>query len=609
MQNKLETLYEQAQHCKKNTNYLKAIQYCNDALKLAPNHIDLLDLMGNCLVKANKMEAAQKCFFKIIQFQENNHKAHAYLSQIFWAQHNFHQAIYHGLQALPGYNNNSDFLYYLGEVFQRVKLYEQSIKYLEQSITCNANNPLAWNRLGMVHIHSGNLSCAEMVYREALKRYPDRRSLLINLGRCLDEQGLSHRAIEYYSKVAGKTELESQPRSTLLFALHYQSDLTPEYLLDAHKTWSNRTHKHRTGVIKTTSIHVGYVSTDFRMHPVGAFFYPILRHHDTQQFQIFCYSNVSDPDIITAKMKQLPVHWRNIVNLTDQKAVEYIQKDDIHILVDLGGHSDNNRLPIFAMKPAPVQASYLGYPGTTGLETIDYRITDHQADPLENKHYYTEKLVYMPHCFLCYHTIKQFPPGNNLPAYSNDCITFGSFNRLPKINNWIVKIWATIMKKVPNSRLICKSIAFRDKKVISRFLSDFESMGIHEGRIKLLDLTRSFYQHLACYHQVDIALDTYPYNGTTTTCEALLMGIPVITLEGRAHVSRVSSSILHNIGLTECIAKSPEKYIQTAIKLAQDLLFLSKLRKALPEMLMASPLFQWKNFVNALENHYREWLL
>ena len=592
----------------KKGQYFEAIQYCNDALQIYPNHIGFISLLGESLISCGKTEKAQNCFFRIIHLQADNCYAHAQLSKIFWAQECFDLAIHHGILALPEYQTNADYLYYLGFVFQRLKLYKEAIKYYEQSIRINPDNALAWNKLGMVQLLSGNLTRAEKVYREALTRHPQWPSLLMNLGRCLDEQGLNHQALEYYSKVAGLTQQESLARSNMLFSLHYQPYLTRDYLFRAHKTWSNRVNETRQSIQAQNPIRVGYVSTDFRIHPLSAFFYPIVKHHNPEKVEIYCYSNVLDPDAMTQKIQQLPIKWRDISKQTDQAAYNTIQQDNIHILVDLGGHTENNRLSIFAMKASPIQISYLGYPGTTGLSTIDYRITDYRADPPENKAYYTEKLLYMPNCFLCYHTMSNFPSVNRLPALDNKYITFGTFNRLPKINILLLEMWGNILQKVSNSHLVLKAIAFQDKIVKERIYSFFNIMGIHKDRIHLLDLALSIREHLQSYHKLDIALDTYPYNGTTTTCEALMMGVPVLTLEGKAHVSRVSSSILHNIGLKECVAQSSEDYIQKAVQMAQNVKMLALLRQNLRNMFKVSPLYQWQDFVDALEAQY-QWVV
>jgi tetratricopeptide (TPR) repeat protein len=612
--NNIEALLQVARKLQTNNQYQDSIFYLNEALKINSEHIEALNLLGESYLEIRKFEKARDCFFKIIQLQADNSKGHANLMMCFYNQNDFHQALFHGLRALPGAKHDAPFLYHLGLVSQHLNLYQESIQYYEQSIQLNPNNHAAWNNLGIVHIYEGNLTCAEKVFREGLKKFPDQCNLMLNLARCYDEQGESELSIEYYSKVAALTEQESQQRSNLLFALHYQGNLTPEYLFLAHKSWSSRrvsTDNFQATASKLKSeanlIRIGYLSPDFRIHPVMSFLYPILRYHNKKQFKIFCYSNAINTDQMTERIKKIAHQWRDLSNCNDNEAFELIKNDDIHILVDLAGHSDNNRLKLFAMKPSPIQVSYLGYPGTTGLDTIDYRITDKCSDPPVNKSFYSEKLIYMPNCFLCFSPIAKFPEVNSLPALKNNWITYGTYNRLPKINQVLLEMWVSILKQVTNSRLILKSYAFRDKAVKNRIWSFCEQNHIKMDRIILLELNVTYREHLQSYNNLDIALDTYPYNGTTTTCESLMMGIPVITLQGNAHVSRVSSSILKNIGLTECVAKSRNDYIQTAVKLSQDLNFLSKLRHGLRQMFMVSPLYQWKNFVKDLEKQY-QWM-
>ncbi len=299
-------------------------------------------------------------------------------------------------------------------------------------------------------------------------------------------------------------------------------------------------------------------------------------------------------------------HWQNIHGMTDALVFQCIQKDGIDILVDLAGHSGNNRLKLFARKPAPIQVSYLGYPNTTGLTAMDYRFTDNVADPPGlTDAYYTEKLIRLPEGFLCYRPSVGCPDIAPPPCLENGYITFGSFNNWAKINSKTIALWSDLLSRVPDSRLILKSSLASDRDAQQQLLSLFVQNGIEASRIEILSRLPVFGEHLKQYQRVDIALDTFPYNGTTTTCEALWMGVPVITLAGNTHASRVGASILSRLGLNEWIVSSVDDYLNISEALANDTDNLKCLRRTLREKFQNSSLMNEKRFLANLETAYR----
>ncbi|MEM8829299.1 MAG: hypothetical protein AAGE96_08080, partial [Cyanobacteria bacterium P01_G01_bin.19] len=321
---------------------------------------------------------------------------------------------------------------------------------------------------------------------------------------------------------------------------------------------------------------------------------------------VFCYANNRQADGVTRRLQQLADGWREIHHLSDRSVAELIVQDEIDILVDLSGHTFGNRLGIFAYKPAPIQISYLGYPNTTGLTTIDYRLTDAYADPPGiTEHLYSEKLVRMPH-FMCYQPPSNTPEIKALPAIANGYITFGSFNNLAKITPQTLDCWIEILQQVPNSRLFLKARSLQDSATCDRLYQTFQDAGISRDRLQLLSWTASSQEHLNSYNRVDIALDTFPYHGTTTTCEAMWMGVPVVSLAGNTHVSRVGVSLLSSVGLTEFIATSTEDYCHKAVALAKDIPKLAQIRQNLRSQIESSPLTGGKAFVRFLESIYRQ---
>jgi predicted O-linked N-acetylglucosamine transferase (SPINDLY family) len=353
-------------------------------------------------------------------------------------------------------------------------------------------------------------------------------------------------------------------------------------------------------------LRIGYLSPDFRRHSVSFFFEPLLAAHDRSRVQVTCYADLPNPDEVSRRLQGLADRWCNVTPLSHQQLADRIREDGIDILVDLAGHTAGNRLPVFAQKPAPIQVSWLGYPGTTGLDAIDARLTDDIADPPgEADRCHSERLVRLPDGFLCYSPPEDAPSVTPLPAISAGHITFGSFNNPAKITHEAIRAWAAILNNLPNARLLLKGKAFADATTCRRFRRLFAACGIDANRLTTMGMTQSSREHLDLYGQVDIALDTFPYNGTTTTCEALWMGVPVVTLKGKRHAARVGASILHRLELDHLTASSQDDYVAKALTLAGDTAALQALRAGLRERMQRSPLCAPRPFAAAVEDAYR----
>ncbi|OQW92626.1 MAG: hypothetical protein BWK79_14285 [Beggiatoa sp. IS2] len=305
----------------------------------------------------------------------------------------------------------------------------------------------------------------------------------------------------------------------------------------------------------------------------------MLAHHDSEQFEVFGYYNNTKEDLTTKRLQRSVTHWVKCADLSDEALADKIRQDGIDILVDLTGHNNKNRLLVFARKPAPVQVSYLGYSNTTGLTTIDYRLTDNWVEPSGvADEFSSEKLVRLSNSYFCYRPAEESPEVNPLPALKNGYITFGSFNNYGKLSPAILAIWAKVLQTVPNSKLLLKSKSLYDALTRQALRKYFTDLGIESGRLIVADYTLTTESHLRMYHQVDIGLDSYPYNGATTTCEALWMGVPVVTLAGEKHISRMGTSILSTVKLSELIAHTPAEYVDICTKLANDTSLLQKVR-------------------------------
>ncbi len=400
--------------------------------------------------------------------------------------------------------------------------------------------------------------------------------------------------------------------SMLLLVMHYDPAVTPLMLRDGHGE-VQRLHGNHAVFTEFANqrdperrLRVGYVSADFRTHSVGYFLSAIFREHDDATVETYCYSGCTDEDDQTSFFKSRAGNWRPTIGVSDDDLAAVVRKDGIDILVDLSGHTNGNRLAVFARRPAPIQVTWLGYPDTTGLAAMDYRITDALSDPPGAADVLSsERLSRLPDGFHCYTAPQTAPDVAPLPATERGFVTFGSFNNLVKVNTSVIDLWATILKCVPGSHLLLKHRWLGMADMQARMRSLFERRGVANDRIELLGKLASTADHLAAYGGVDIALDTFPYNGATTTCESLWMGVPVVTLIGDRHAARVGASMLTHVGLNDLVAQSPQAYVETAVRLAADRPALAKLRAGLRSRVAASPLCDGARFTRQLEAAYR----
>jgi predicted O-linked N-acetylglucosamine transferase (SPINDLY family) len=388
-------------------------------------------------------------------------------------------------------------------------------------------------------------------------------------------------------------------------------ELDAPMLFEEHKRWA-KTHApasltkqaHDNEPDADRRLRIGYISPDFRTHPVAHFVESLLDGHDPDAVEIYGYGNVACPDHTTERLRSKFAHYRSILGLADDEVVHLVERDKVDILVDLAGHTSGNRLSVLARKPAPVQVTYLGYPDTTGMEQIDYRLTDSLSTPPELQKFYTEELVFLPDGFLCYRPADFAPPVAPLPAKIKGHITFGSFNNSCKLSPNMMSLWARLLSTNAGSRLLLKSRAGDDAGVREDYFRHFEQLGIPRDRLNIRGQKPAI-EYLQLFGQVDIALDSFPYNGTTTTCDAMWMGVPVITLVGQHHASRVGLSILTQVGLEFFAASKPAEYVRKATALAQNLGALAKIRASMRQRMAASPVCQAKPFARTVEAAYR----
>lgn len=512
--------------------------------------------------------------------------------------------------ALSAQPHLSDAQFNLAVAQQRQGKVRDAAATVESAIATAPDDPNLWRYLGALRHSQGDLSGGEAAIREAIARQPTLSEAYDNLAGILLDQGRADDAEASFQQALSLNPEDARAHSNQLLCRNY-TETDPDRLYDAHKSWAEQHAgpvKAGAAVPRNARLRIGYVSGDFRQHSVGFFFEPLLRHHDRAAYEIFCYANLENPDDVTGRLKSQTDHWRWVAGLDDDRLTKQIRDDRIDILVDLSGHTAGNRLPVFARKPAPVQATWLGYPNTTGLASIDYRITDAVADPDGAERYATETLVRLEGGFLCYDPPVDAPDVAPSPALDNGFVTFGSFNNLRKITPNAIAVWSEILKGVPGAKLLLKARPLADPATVSRFRQMFAAHGIDDGRLILRGAVAAATDHLATYAEIDIALDPFPYNGTTTTCEALWMGVPVVTLRGDRHAGRVGASLLTQTGQDACIAHTKNDYIAIARDLAKVPVYLEQRRARLRDTLRNSPLCDGDRFCRSMEAAYRCWL-
>ena len=470
-----------------------------------------------------------------------------------------------------------------------------------------------WVRGAEQAARAGRLSAALEGYGKALAIDPAALNAHLGMGNAMVDLWMLDDALAAYERALALAPQSSAVQSAVLFHRHYAAAIDAQALFEAHCRGGAQIAAKAGAVVAPPPraasgrrLRIGYVSPNFSRHSVGYFIEPVIRNHDRSQFEIFCYYTHPKSDDATARFRAMADGWRDIPQTDGAELDAMVRADGIDVLVDLAGHSKGNRLAAFARKPAPVQITWLGYPDTSGLPSMDVRITDAVADPApQAEALNSERLARIDGGFVCYQPPADSPPvGVRVNSSSN--VVFCSFNNIAKLGAGMVRVWSRILEAVPGSRLVLKSAALNFAETGERVLEAFEQFGVAEGRVEVRGWIARREQHLQMYEGVDIALDTWPYNGTTTTCEALWMGVPVVTRAGSVHMSRVGASLLHAAGLDELVARDAQHYVDIAVALANDEAHRRELRAGLRARLAVSPLLDHAGFTRRLEQVYRD---
>ena len=589
----------------------KAIASYHQAIKLNPQYIQAYNNLSLTLKSVQKYDEAVSACKKALTFNPNFIESLTNMAAILMDMGQYDEAISTYKQVLEIVPDSTETHYNLGTVFRRIADNDNAKIFFNKAIRLTPDHCESLNHMGTLSQAEGKLEDAVNYLKKVLHSDPNHAAALNNLGQVYTAKGSIPEAINCFHQALKVTPMDQQVYSNLLFAQNYNPAYTQEHLhKEAVKWWGNyrkdiEPYKNFTIEPKPAKrLRIGYVSGDFRRHSVSFFFEPLITHHNRQEVEVFCYSEVGNPDKVTHTIKGLSDHWVDISTIPDDTAAKKIYNDNIDILVDLSGHTGHNRLSIFARRPAPVQVSWLGYPNTTGMGCMDYRLTDNAADP-DCDEFYSEKLLRLPTGFLCFKPPDNAPQVAPLPALQSNIVTFGSFNNFSKINDQVMKCWSSILANVPDSRLLLKCRQLADKQTREQCLEKFTQLGIAAERILTLPRTKTLSDHLNCYNQVDIGLDTFPYNGTTTTCEALWMGVPVVVSDGDRHAGRVGKSIMKMFNAPELICTSETDYINKSISLATNLEELKAMRHSLRQKMQQSTLCDAVNFTINIEKAYR----
>jgi protein O-GlcNAc transferase len=623
-----------------------------EALRFRPTYADALSNLGAVLGDQGKLAEGEDCCRKGVLSNPSSAEAHYNLGTVLRAQGKLEEAganLREALRLKPGFaaahcnlglvledqdkqeqaeacyrealRLKPDYAgahYNLGSVLRRRGKLEEAVACYREALRLKPDYAEAHNNCGVALRGQGRLEEAAACYQRALQLKPDYAEALNNHGNVLRDQGKLDEALTCYQRAMQLKPDLVGAHSNLLLTYQYRAGVTLSELATAHAEYG-RVHAeplrsswapHANDRDPLRRLRLGFVSGDFGRHPVGSFLIQALENLDQGQCEAVCYYDRIIKDDLASRFQGAATEWWDIGGVSDQVLVEKIRADRIDVLFDLAGHTGNNRLLVFARRPAPVQITWIGYEGTTGLEAIDYILADRYTIPPGQERWYAEGILRMPDSYVCYNPPETAAAVAPLPAVRYGYVHFGSFNNLAKVTPQVVEAWAKILGRVPGSRVMLKYRGLDDERVCRRYLDLFTACGIDPLRIEFAPPSRHA-DYLASYGEVDIALDPFPFGGGITTCDGLWMGVPAITCPGETFASRHVLSYLSSIGLTEMIARTGEEYVELAVFLAGDLPRLSQLRAGLRERMAASPLCDGKRFaanlLRVVRDAWREW--
>jgi protein O-GlcNAc transferase len=546
------------------------------ALRLKPNHAETHNVYSSLLEKAGRLGEAEAELREALRLDPNFYEGHCNL----------------------------------GHVLQQQEKLAEAETVLLKGVQIRPESAAAYCHLGNVYRKQHQTAKAVAAFEQAVGNEPDSPLAQFNMGVAMFALGRYDRAIGHYRRTLELQPKYTEAHSNLLFALNYDPLVDDETLFQEHRRFGEEHDRPALQVTHPNSrdpnrrLRVGYVSPDLRRHPVAYFIEPALQHRDSAAIENILYAEVSKPDETSARLRGMANEWRDTCRMTDDEVAELVRKDGIDILVDLAGHTAHHRLGAFTLRPAPVQVTYLGYPNTTGLASVDYRLADDVTDPSDEPRRYTEQLARLAGGYCCYTPPASSPEVNDLPAAKSGRITFGSLHTLLKLNSQVIDLWCRVLKAIPDSRLLLCRDPLQGATRES-FLREFTRRGIAAERIEIRHEGSAPGEFLSVYHDIDLSLDTFPWSGHTTACESLWMGVPILTMRGSRHAARLVASVVTYAGYPQWITANQEEYVDLAVRTAGDIPGLAQVRANLRATMLSSRLCDGVGFTRSLEETYR----
>lgn len=626
--------------------YERALAY-NPNFDLAKSNLAVAICEKATATKGTDRKAAKQLYKRALALQPTFSDAYYNLGVLYAESGKLERALVSYNLAIQFNPRSTEALNNLGVVYKELGNMEKALEYYKKALQYDKQHHQTHNNIAVVYTLMGNVDVAAEHLKLANVLSPQYAEAYNNIGVLLRDQGDIDAAIWHYercSELDSRADMAAQNR---LHALCYSEKWSKAQVFEQHKLWGMAFQRRIDEEIRAAAngsqtgnpvaarllqclekppcpdpstprgprtgrpLRIGYLSPDFFTHSVSYFAEVLLKHYDRGGFEVFAYANVAQPDAKTERFRGLVgERWRNVHGLTASAVGKWIIEDKIDILVELAGHTANNRLDVMALRLAPVQVTWIGYPNTTGLSTVHYRVTDGTVDPETTSQQFTEKLWRLPDVFLCYTPTTDAPEelSDSPSATSGGIVTYGSFNVLAKLQSKTVRLWSEILKRVPNSRLLLKAKPFGSSGAKRRMELMFEKEGIPSERLDLVPLIPSTRSHLQAYSNIDVGLDPFPYAGTTTTCEALYMGVPVVTLgtrpEAGDHAHNVGVTLLTAVGHSDLVAFTDEAYVEKAVQLGTDSSRLKRIRHTLRKAMMDSSLGDAERYMCNVEKMF-----
>ncbi len=589
----------------------EAVAAYRQALALKPDFAEAYSNLGSALSDLGQFEEALAAYHRALTIQPQNATVYynaAVALKTLGKRNEAEAALRRALALKPDF---AEALVNLGAILAEGGRLEEAVTVLKRALAIRPDVVEALNTLGKSLKDLGRIEEAFEVLQRAVAIAPDHANAYNTLGNVLLVMGRVEESLQAYRRAVELDRQNPTAQSNLVFAMNFDPRFDAAAILREARQWNERHAKPLGHLIRphentregNRRMRVGYVSADFREHVVGWNLLPLLRHHDPGQVEVFCYSSVIQADAMTEQLRAHGNHWRDASPLGDEPLAALVRDDRIDVLIDLSLHSSGNRLRVFAMEPAPVQITYLGYCGTSGIDAMRFRLSDPHLDPPQmDLCCYSEQTIRLPETYWCYAPGGLAPEPSPPPVLGNGHVTFGCMNQFAKVSSAALELWCEILKRVQHSRLLVHALA---GKHLGRVSEHLERHGISSDRVEFVG-RQSWDQYTRTYHRIDIGLDPFPYNGGITTCDTLWMGVPVVSLSGATAVGRAGRSILCNLGLADLVAKDPDQYVRLAEELAGDVPKLSELRRTLRDRIKASPLMDAPRFAHHVEAAYRQ---